>query len=52
MCIKRLFKRFTCKHNKTECVGTYMEMESEGIYTRRYIWRCKECGKEFWGNNK
>lgn len=45
----RFLKRLFCKHNKTIHVGDYLEKCGEGRYVTRHIWRCKDCGKEFWG---
>ena len=49
MKIKKIFKRFSCKHDRTTHIGTFLESCGEGKYVTRHIWKCKDCGKEIWG---
>ncbi len=47
-----LWKKILCKHKKTVCIGHVIDGGDNNRYTQKNVWKCQDCGKEFYGKMK
>lgn len=45
--MKKLLKRIFCKHKNKVYSRTFLDEFGDGSYITHHVWKCKDCGKEF-----
>lgn len=48
MLVFRWFKRLMCRHEKLTYSSTFLDEVGYHEYKTHHVWKCKECGKEFY----
>lgn len=46
--MRKFFKRLFCKHKKKIYSRTFLDDVIPGHFRTHHIWKCADCGKEFW----